>query len=105
MAYKGDVVVRFPRPMEGKEMTPIFSSLQNGQFHHRRLESLDHLIVVIFRYIVLLFKALRSHFRILKMQYYFYSLFCTFPLYFASTLYMYTTCLTSFDDKTVSMSF
>ena len=33
------VVVRLPRPMEGNGVTPIFRSLQNCQFHHRRLES------------------------------------------------------------------
>ena len=32
------VVVRTPRPMEGNGVTPIFRSLQNCQFHHRRLE-------------------------------------------------------------------
>ena len=32
------VVVRLPRPMEGNGVTPIFRSLQNCQFHHRRLE-------------------------------------------------------------------
>ena len=37
-----DVVVRLPRPMEGNGVTPIFRSLQNCQFHHRRLESLAH---------------------------------------------------------------
>ena len=36
------VVVRLPRPMEGNGVTPIFRSLQNCQFHHRRLESLEH---------------------------------------------------------------
>ena len=33
------VVVRLPRPMEGNGVTPIFRSLQNCQFHHRRPES------------------------------------------------------------------
>ena len=33
-----DVVVRLPRLMEGNGVTPIFRSLQNCQFHHRRLE-------------------------------------------------------------------
>ena len=32
------VVVRLPRPMEGNGVTPIFRSLQNCQFHHRRLD-------------------------------------------------------------------
>ena len=36
------VVVRLPRPIEGNGVIPIFRSLQNCQFHHRRLESLDN---------------------------------------------------------------
>ena len=36
------VVVRLPRPMEGNGATPICRSLQNCQFHHSRLESLEH---------------------------------------------------------------
>ena len=40
------VVVRLPRPMEGNGVTPIFKSLQNCQFHHRRLESLEHFNVL-----------------------------------------------------------
>ena len=40
------VVVRLPRPMEGNGATPIFRSLQNCQFHHRRLESLEHFNVL-----------------------------------------------------------
>ena len=40
------VVVRLPRPMEGNGVTPIFRSLQNCQFHHRRLESLEHFNVL-----------------------------------------------------------
>ena len=32
-------------------MTPIFRSLQNCQFHHRRLESLEHLMCLIYIYI------------------------------------------------------
>ena len=36
------VVIRLPRPMEGNGVTPIFISLQNCQFHHRRLVSLEH---------------------------------------------------------------
>ena len=35
-------VVRLPRPMEGNGVTPIFRSLQNFQFHHKRLESFEH---------------------------------------------------------------
>ena len=40
-------VVRLPRPMEGKGVTQIFSSLQNCQSDHMRIESLDHLNVVL----------------------------------------------------------
>ena len=35
-------VVPLPRPMEGNGVTQIFRSLQNCQFHHKRLESLEH---------------------------------------------------------------
>ena len=44
--YSFVVVVRLPRPMEGNGVTPIFRSLQNCQFHHRRLESLEHFNVL-----------------------------------------------------------
>ena len=40
------VVVRLPRPMEGNGVTQIFSSLQICQFHHRRLESVEHFDVL-----------------------------------------------------------
>ena len=40
------VVVRLPRPMEGNGVTQHFRSLQNCQFHHRRLESLVHFNVL-----------------------------------------------------------
>ena len=36
------VVVHHPRHMEGNGATSVFRSLQNCQFHHRRLESLEH---------------------------------------------------------------
>ena len=39
---RSPVVVRLPRPMEGNGVTQIFRSLQNCQFHHRRMESLEH---------------------------------------------------------------
>ena len=48
------VVVRLPKPMEGNEVTSIFRSLQNCQFHHRRLESLEH-FNVLYIYIYILF--------------------------------------------------
>ena len=48
------VVVRLPRPMEGNRVTPISRSLQNCQFHHRRLELLEH-FDVLYIYIYILF--------------------------------------------------
>ena len=48
------VVVRLPRPMEGNGLTPIFRSLQYCQFHHRRLELLEHFnVLYIYIYIIL----------------------------------------------------
>ena len=41
-SWLSTVVVFLPRPMEGNGVTPIFRSLQDRQFHHRRLESLGH---------------------------------------------------------------
>ena len=74
--------------MEGNGVTPIFSSLENCQFHITRLESLEHLFFVHF-YIILVFWYV--HFII-----------------FARTLCMYAMCLTSLtdsiDDGTVSIN-
>ena len=53
------VVVLLPRPMEGNGVTPIFRSLQNCQFHHRRLESLEHFNVF---YIYIILSTTVSHF-------------------------------------------
>ena len=48
------IVVLLPRPMEGNGVTPIFRSLQNCQFHHRRVESLEHFnVLYIYIYIIL----------------------------------------------------
>ena len=58
------VVVRLPRPMEGNGVTPIFRSLQNCQFHHRRLESLEHFNVL---YIYIILSTTVSHFWTLRM--------------------------------------
>ena len=44
------VVVRLPRPMERNGVTPIFRYLQNCQFHHRRLESLEIFNVLYYIY-------------------------------------------------------
>ena len=62
---------RFPTPIEGIRAIQIFSSLQNCQFRHKRLESLEHLTVALI-YIILVLRALRSHFLSLSMLYDFY---------------------------------
>ena len=64
------VVVRLPRPMEGNGVTPIFRSLQNCQFHHRRLESLEHFNVLDI-YIYILRSTTVLHFCTLRMPYIF----------------------------------
>ena len=51
-AYSAVVVVRLPRPMKGNGATPIFRSLQNCQFHHRRLEFLEHFNLLIYIYYI-----------------------------------------------------
>ena len=38
----GQVVVCLPRPMEGMGDSNFQIYLQNCQFHHRRMESLEH---------------------------------------------------------------
>ena len=89
----GVVVVRLPRPMEGNGATPIFRSLQNCQFHHRRLESLEHLMCLIYIYILL--STTLSHFWTLRMPFSFTrSPFCI-HFNFASTLCMCVMYLTS----------
>ena len=47
-------------------MTPIFRSLQNCQFHHRRLESLEH-FNVLYIYIYIILSTTVSHFWTLRM--------------------------------------
>ena len=73
------VVVRLPRPMEGNGVTPIFRSLQNCQFHHRRLESLAHFSVLyiytyiyIYIYIYIMLSTTVSHFWTLRMPFVLY---------------------------------
>ena len=41
-------VVRLPRPMDGNGGTPFFRSLQHCQFHHMRLETLEHFNAILF---------------------------------------------------------
>ena len=77
------VVVRLPRPMEGNGGgggTPIFKSLQNCQFHHRRLESLEH-FNVLYIYIYILSTTV-SHFWTLRMSFFLQGLtfLYTFPI-------------------------
>ena len=65
IAYEVVVVVRLPRPMEGNGATPIFRSLQNCQFHHRRLESLEHfnvLYIYIYIYIYIAYEV-ETHYK------------------------------------------
>ena len=89
------VIVRLPRPMEGNGVTPIFRSLQNCQFYHRRLESLEHFNVLD---LYISFGALRSLiFGPYGCQIFFYkfSPFFAYIFIFASTLCMCVMYLTS----------
>ena len=76
-------------------MTPIFRSLQNCQFHHRRLESLEH-VNVLYIYIYhsehygLSFLDLTDASFYLNTR----SLFFVYISIFASTLCMYVMYLT-----------
>ena len=95
------VVVRLPRPMEGNGVTPIFRSLQNYcQFHHRRLESLEHLMCLIYIYILL--STTVSHFWTLRMPFFLQGLLFVYisilQVHFACVLF--NVHLTdSFDDR------
>ena len=72
--------------MEGNGVTPIFRSLQNCQFHHRRLESLEHFNVL---YIYIILSITVSHFWTLRMPFFFFkSPFFVYISIFASTLCM-----------------
>ena len=93
------VVVRLPRPMEGNGVTPIFSSLQKLQFHHRRLELLGYLIVVLFPYIIIVFL---KHYCLIFGVILFLQCLLLFYVYisnFASTLFMYAMYLMSLTDS------
>ena len=87
------VVVRLPRPMEGNGVTSIFRSLQNCQFHHRQLESLEHLMCLIYTYILL--STTVSHFWTLRMPFFLHGLLFCIHFHFASTLCMCVMYLTS----------
>ena len=102
------VVVRLPRPMEGNGVTPIFRSLQSCQFHHRRLESLEHFNVLdIYIYIYIYYPSEHYGLSFLNLTdaIYFYkvSLFCIhfhFCKYTVHVCYVFNVNLTdSFDDR------
>ena len=89
------VVVRLPGPMEGNWVTPIFRSLQNCQFHHRRLESF---------YIYIILSTTVSHFWTLRMSLFLQGLpFCIhfhFCRYTLHVCYVFNVNLTDyFDDR------
>ena len=84
------VVVRLPRPMEENWVIPIFRSLQNCQFHHRRLESLEHFNVH-YKYIIL--RTTVSHYWTLQMFFLLQGLpFFVYISIFASGLCMCVMC-------------
>ena len=99
------VVVRLPRPMEGNGVTLIFRSLQNCQFHHRRLESLENFNVLdIYIYIYpsehygLSFLDLTDAIYFYKVSLFLYTFpFCKYTLH---VCYVFNVNLTdSFDDR------
>ena len=75
--YKVPLLLLFAfRDLWKKMGTPIFRSLQNCQFHHRRLESLEHFNVLDI-YIYILLSTTVSHFWTLRMPFFLkVSLFC-----------------------------
>ena len=96
------VVVCLPRPMEGMgrlQFSDLFS--QNCQFHHRRLESLAHLMCLIY----ILLSTTVSHFLDLTDAIFFTRspFFCTLQFFCKYTLhvcYVFNVNLTdSFDDR------
>ena len=95
------VVVRLLRPMEGNGVTPIFRFLQNCQFHHKRLEPLEHFNVL---YISIILSTTVSHFWTLRMPFFtrspflvYISIFCKYTLH---VCYVFNVNLTdSFDDR------
>ena len=90
--------------MEGNGVTPIFRSLQNCQFHHRQLESLEHSNVLDIYIYIYPSEHTVSHFWTLRMPYIFYKVslfsihfhFCKYTLH---VCYVFNVNLTdSFDD-------
>ena len=69
-------------------MTSIFRSLQNCQFHHRRLESLEH-FNVLYIYIYLILSTTVSHFWTLRMHFFYKVSLFVYISIFASTQYEY----------------
>ena len=97
------VVVCLPRPMEGNGVTPIFRSLQNCQFHHRRLESLEHSNVLLYIYIYHFEHYGLSFLDLTDAIFYKVSLSCIhyhFCKYTLHVCYVFNVILTdSFDDR------
>ena len=93
------VVVCLPRPMEGMgrlQFSDLFS--QNCQFHHRRLESLEHLMCLIY----ILLSTTVSHFLDLTDAIFSSFFLYTFPFckYTLHVCYVFNVNLTdSFDDR------
>ena len=85
------VVVCLPRRMGRLQFSDLFS--QNCQFHHRRLESLEHLMCLIY----ILLSTTVSHFIDLTDAFFLYtrSPFFCIHFHFASTLCMCVMYLTS----------
>ena len=97
------VVVCLPRPMEGMgrlQFLDLFPP-QNCQFHHRQLESLEHLMCLIY----ILLSTTVSHFWTLRMPFIFYKVsffLYTFPFckYTLHVCYVFNDNLTdSFGDR------
>ena len=83
------VVVFLPRPMEGMgrlQFSDLFS--QNCQFHHRRLESLEHLMCLIY----ILLSTTVSHFFDLTDAFFFFKV-SSFYLLYISILQVHFACV------------
>ena len=87
--YTTVVVVCLPRPMEGMgrlQFSDLFS--QNCQFHHRRLESLEHLMCLIY----ILLSTTDSHFLDLTDAFFFYKVSPFFCIHFHFCKYTLHVC-------------